>query len=208
MRFLLLLVGIVLGVAGTVAYGMFVATPAVPAPRPVIAQAPMTVALDERFLTALVQRAVADGAAQAPGVDVPRTQVAARLGDGVIIVRASVEVLGRPTEGSVTLRPVLRDGGLRFDVIETNLGAIQMPAMDRLLETQLDDRVRSLLDGLPVTVTSVAVEPTRGLIVTTQVDLDRIAADGAPDATSATPPPATPPPATPPAADPWAGAAP
>ncbi|MBZ0230860.1 MAG: hypothetical protein K8M05_00790 [Deltaproteobacteria bacterium] len=174
MRFFLLLFGIVLGIAGTLAYAMFAATPPVPAPRPIIAEASMTVALDERFLTALVQRAVADGAVQAPGVDVPRTQVQASLGDGVIIVRASVEVLGRPTEGTVTLRPVLRDGGLRFEVVKTNLGAIQMPAMDRVLEAQLDDRVRSLLDGLPVTVTSVRVEPQRGLIVTTQVDLTRL----------------------------------
>lgn len=193
MRVLLLLLGIVLGVVGTVAYGVFVATPPVPAPRPVIAQAPVTVALDERFVTALVQRAVADGAAQAPGVDVPRTQVAAHLGDGVIDVRASVEVLGQPTTGTITLRPVLHDRRLRFEVIETNLGTIQLPAIDQVLEAQLDERVGSLLDGLPVTVTSVGIEPSRGLIVTTQVDLERLEADAAPQATTAAP-----------AADPWA----
>jgi hypothetical protein len=133
MRILLLLVGIVLGVAGTLAYGMFVASPPPPRPQAVIERAPVTVTLDERFLTALVQRAVADGAVQAPGVDVKRTQVDARLGNGVIIVRANVEVIGQPTRGTVTLRPVLHGGRLRFEVIETNLGQIELPAIEQIL---------------------------------------------------------------------------
>lgn len=197
MRFLLLLIGIVLGVAGTILYGMFVATPPVPAPRPVIADAPMTVTLDERFLTALVQRAVAEGAVQAPGVDVPRAQVDARLGDGVVIVRANVEVLGQSTKGTMTLRPRLDAGRLRFEVMETNLGAIELPAIDQLLETQVNARVGSLLDGLPVTVTSAGIDPARGLVVTTHIDLDRL------DGTAAAPAAA---PTAPQAADPWANA--
>lgn len=174
MRFLLLVVGIALGVLGTVAYGMFVATAPVPAPQPVISHAPMTVALDERFLTALVQRALANGAVEAPGVDVPRTQIDATFGKGVIIVRANVEVLGQPSEGTVTLRPVLDAGRLRFQVAETNLGTIELPAIDEVLETQINERVGYLLDGLPVTVTSVAADPAYGLMVTCQVDLDRL----------------------------------
>jgi hypothetical protein len=173
-RFVLLLVGIVLGVLGTVAYGMFVATPPVPAPQPVITHAPMTVALDERFLTAVMQRAVSDGAAAAPGVDVPRTQVSAELRNGLIVVHANVKVLGQPTDGEVTLRPVLEAGRLRFQVADTALGSIELPAIDQVLEAQLNDRIRSLLDGLPVTVTSVGIDPARGLVLTCQVDLDRL----------------------------------
>ena len=201
MRFLFLVVGVVLGIVGTVAYGMFVATPPVPTARPVISTAPMTVTLDERFLTALVQRAVADGAVQAPGVEVPRTQVDARLTGGAILVRANVEVLGQPTEGTVTLRPVLDAGRLRFEVIETNLGAIELPAIEELLETQVNQRVGSLLDGLPVTITSVGVDPARGLVVATQVDLDRLVVGAAPTAAPATAP-------APSAGDPWSNAAP
>ena len=174
MRFLLLVVGIALGALGMVAYGMFVATPAVPAPQPVITHAPMTVALDERFLTALMQRAVMNGAVAAPGVEVPRTQIRAELANDRIVVRANVEVLGQPTEGTITLRPILDAGRLRVRVVDTNLGSIQLPAMDELLETQINERVRSLLDGIPVNVTSVGLDPARGLVLTCQVDLDRL----------------------------------
>jgi hypothetical protein len=174
MRIVLLVVGIALGVLGTIGYGMFIATPPAPAPQPVIAHAPMTVSLDERFLTALMQRAVIDGAVAAPGVEVPRTQVRAELRNGLIVVHANVEVLGAPTQGSVTLRPVLEAGRLRVQVDDTNLGSIQLPAMDQLLETQINARVSSLLDGMPVTVTSVGIDPARGLVLTCQVDLDRL----------------------------------
>ena len=174
MRFLLLLLGIVLGVAGTIAYGMFVATSEVPAPQAVATHAPMTVSLDERFLTAVMQRAVSDGTVTAPGVDVPRTQVKAELGNGVIVVHANVEVLGQPTRGTVTLQPQLDAGRLRVAVVETNLGSIQLPAMDELVETQINNRVASLLDGLPVTVTGVAIVRGRGLVVTCNVDLERL----------------------------------
>ncbi len=203
MRLVLFVVGIVVGIVGTIAYGMFVATAPVPAAKPVISQAPMTVTLDERFLTALVQRAVADGAVQAPGVEVPRTQVDARVTGAGILVRANVEVLGQPTKGTITLRPVLDAGRLRFEVVETNLGAIELPAMDELLETQVNQRVGSLLDGLPVTITNVGVDPARGLVVATQVDLDRLAVGVAPTAAPA-PAPST----AAPQNDPWAGAAP
>ena len=170
------IVGLVLGVVGTVAYGMFVATPAPPAPVAVAvpAQAPMTITLDQRFLTALVQHAIADETRAVPGVAVPRTQVRAELRDGLIVVKANVEVLGAPTEGSVSVRPVLRGGKLAMDVVETNLGSITLPAMDRVLDTQINTRLQTLFDGMPVTVTGVGVDPSRGLVVTCQVDLDRL----------------------------------
>lgn len=174
MRALLFVVGIALGVLGTIAYGMFIATPPVPAPQTVVSHAPMTVSLDERFLTALMQRAVADGVVAAPGVDVPRTQVVAELRDGLIVVHANVEVLGQPTQGTITLRPVLDAGRLKIQVAETNLGSIVLPAMDQLLEQQINARIQPLLEGVPVIVTGVGVDPAHGLVLTCQVDLDRL----------------------------------
>jgi uncharacterized protein YpmS len=174
-RFLLLVLGVVLGVAGTVAYGMFVATAPVPVAQLVPTRAPMTVTLDESFLTALLQRALADTpATTVPGVAVPKTQVRAELRGDTIVVHAAVEVLGAPTEGTITMQPVLRDGRLAIDVMETNLGSIVLPAMDRVLDDQINARVHSLLDGMPVTVTGVSIDPARGLVVTCQVDLDQL----------------------------------
>ena len=126
-RFLLLIIGIVLGVVGTVAYGMFVATPPVPAHRPVPTHAPVTVTLDESFLTAIIQRSFAGApATNVPGVAVPKTRVRAQLRGDLIIVHASVEVLGAPTSGSVSMRPVLRNGRPALDVVESSLGAIAL----------------------------------------------------------------------------------
>ena len=174
-RFVMLVLGIVLGVLGTVAYGMFVATEPVPVARPVPTHAPVTLTLDESFLTAVIQRAIADGSAGSmPGVAVPKTQVRAELKGDLIVVHASVEVLGAPTEGTVSLRPALRSGRLALDVVETNLGSIALPAMDQVLDKQINARVQSLLDGVPVTVTGFGVEPGRGLSVTGQVDLERL----------------------------------
>ena len=175
MRIVILLVGIVLGVLGTIAYGMFVVTGPGPVATPVPTHAPMTVALDENFLTAVMQRAIATTpASTVPGVDVPKTNVRASLRGDNIVVHASVNVLGAPTEGTMSLRPVLRGGKLAFEVTDTNLGSIALPAMDQVLETQINARVQPLFDGMPVTVTGVGIEPGRGLVLTCQVDLERL----------------------------------
>jgi hypothetical protein len=175
-RFVILVFGIVLGVLGTVAYGMFVATGPGPAPMPVATHAPVTVTLDESFLTALMQRAIADApaASSVPGVDVPKTAVRAELRGDLIVAHASVSVLGAPTEGTVSMRPVLRGGKLAIDVVETNLGSIALPALDQVLDQQINARLKSLLDGMPVTVTGVGIEPGRGLQVIGQVDLEQL----------------------------------
>lgn len=182
-RFVTFVLGLVLGVLGTVAYGMFVATGPGPAPMPVATHAPVTVTLDESFLTALMQRAMAAPAANTvPGVDVPKTNVRAELRGDLIVVHASVNVLGAPTEGTVSMRPVLRSGKLAIDVVETNLGSIALPALDQVLDQQINARLQSLLDGMPVTVTGVGVEPGRGLSVTGQVNLDQLERQTSPQA--------------------------
>lgn len=174
MRVVLLVIGFLLGVGATLGYGMFVATHHVPAPQPIAQRAPMTVTLDESFLTALMQRAAIAETVSAPGVAVPRTQVRAELHDDLIVMHAAVEVLGQSTEGTVSMRPVLSNGKLKIDVVETNLGAISLPAMDDVLARQINDRLGSLLQDMPVTVTGVRVEPYRGLTVTCQVDLEQL----------------------------------
>jgi hypothetical protein len=160
---------------------MFVATAPVPVARPVPTHAPVTLTLDESFLTALMQRALADGAGSGmPGVAVPKTQVRAELKGDLIIVHASVEVLGAPTEGTVSMRPVLRNGRVALDVVESGLGSIALPAMDQVLDKQINARLQSLLDGIPGTVTGIGVEPGRGLSVTGQVDLEQLEKQQAP----------------------------
>ena len=175
---MIFVLGVVVGVLGFFAYGVFVAPapthaataaapPAAPPSHPAL-----TVTLDETMLTALMQRAIANApAANMPGIDVPKTQVRAELAGDQIVVHASVAVLGAPTEGTVTLRPVVRAGRLATDVVETNLGAIALPAMDDVLASQINARLQPLFDGLPVTVSGVAVE-AKGLVVTCQVNLD------------------------------------
>jgi hypothetical protein len=173
MRFVLFLLGVVLGVAGTLAYGLFVhPEPSVPAARPVLAEAPLTITLGERFLTGVVQRAALD----APrGVDVPPANLRVTPRDGVLELHAAVEVLGNTTSGQAILRPVLRDGRLVMDVVETNLGAFPIAAVEKVLEQQINARIGSLLAGMPVTFTGVRVDAARGLTLTCEVDLDAIA---------------------------------
>jgi hypothetical protein len=85
-----------------------------------------------------------------------------------------VEVLGRATESTATLRPVLRDGHLAIDVVSTNLGNLPLPAMEQVLEKQINARLQSLLEGMAVTITGVKVDRGKGLIITGDVDLDQL----------------------------------
>lgn len=172
MRFLLFLFGLVVGVAATLAYALFFhAEPSVPATRPVLAEAPLTVTLGERFLTGVVQRAVLD----APrGVDVPPANMKVELRDDRIELHAAIEVLGRPTRGRAVLRPLLQNGKLVMEVVETDLGSFPIQAVEQVLEQQVNARIGSFLDGMPVTFTGVRVD-ARGLTLTCDVDLDAIA---------------------------------
>lgn len=172
MRLLLFLFGIALGVAGTLGYAVF-AHPAVePVAQPLPASSPIAVTLGEGFLTGILQRGVLD----TPGVSVPRGSLRAELRDDAIVVHANVEVLGKATDGQAVLRPVLRGGKLAIDVVDTNLGTLPLPALDDVLDRQINARINSLLAGMPVTITGVRVERDRGMTVTCQVDLDRLQA--------------------------------
>jgi hypothetical protein len=171
MRLVLFVLGVAIGVAATLAYAVF-SHPAKPAPvaQPLPATAPITVTLGERFLTGVLRR----GALETPGVTVPRTALRAELRDDTIVVHANVEVLGRATESTATLRPVLRNGQLAIDVVSTNLGNLPLPAMEQVLEKQINARLQSLLEGMAVTITGVKVDRGKGLIITGDVDLDQL----------------------------------
>lgn len=176
MRFFLLLFGIVLGVSGTLAYSVL-ANPAEPASvsAPLPTNAPITVTLGESFLTAVLRRsAISPAPAGAPGVAVPASALRAELKDDAIVVHATVDVLGKPTEGSAILRPALREGRLVIDVVETNLGELSIPALEGVLDQQINARLASLLQGMPVTFTGVKVTRDAGLVVTCDVDLARL----------------------------------
>ncbi len=171
MRFILFLLGVAIGVAGTLAYALFANQPE-PAPvaQAVPANPPITVTLGESFLTALVRKSTVD----TPGVSIPRSALRAELRDDTIIVHANVEVLGQPTDSSTVLRPVVKDGHLGIDVVETHVGQLPLPAMDQVLDKQINARMQSLFEGMPVTVTGVSIDRDHGLTISGQVDLDRL----------------------------------
>ena len=174
MRLFLLVLGIALGVAGTLAYGVFIGTEPAPTARPVASHAPVTASVNETLLTAIVQR-IAVGAPGVNGVDVQRTRVRAEIVNDTIVVHAAVKLFEQTTNGTVTLRPVLGSGGtLRIDVVNTNLGTIQLPGVDAAIATQINERLHALLKDLPVVVTGVSVDPVRGLTVTGQVNLQEL----------------------------------
>ena len=176
MRIFLFLLGIVLGVGGTLAYAVL-ANPGEPATAsaPLPVNAPITVTLGESFLTAVLRRsAISPAPGGAPGVAVPATALRAELKDGQIVVHATVDVLGKPTESTAIMRPVLRGGRLAIDVVETQLGDLPIPALEGVLDEQINARLASLMQGMPVTFTGVNVTQAAGLVITCQVDLAQL----------------------------------
>lgn len=168
MRLVLFALGLVLGVASTLAYALFANLPdAIPTSRPLAANPPITVIFGEPFLDALVGRAVLE----VPGSVARPSNVRARFRGDTIVVQAEVDVLGRAARGEAVLRPVLRDGRMRVDVVATSLGALPVPAMDKRLEDQINERIRALLADMPVTLTGASIDPARGLVVTCRLDL-------------------------------------
>src|SRR4051812_41068186 len=162
MRFVLFLLGLAFGVAGTLAYAMFFAPAAQPAlALPLPANPPVTLTLGQSFLTALVRRA-------------SNTDLRTELKDGAIVVHANMEVLGQPTDGTAELRPVLRDGQLQIDVVGTNVGAVPVPQLQDTVAKQINARVHSLLEGMPVTITGVQVDREHGMTITCDVDVNQL----------------------------------
>jgi hypothetical protein len=167
MRLLLFLFGLVLGVAGTLVYAMFGSSTEPPvATQPPEQDAPITLVFGKPFLDAMLDRTAVD----LPGPGAPPTDLQVELRDGTLAVIAEVEVLGKTARGEAVVKPVIRDGKLRVDVVETNVGEIPLPAIEKTIEDQLNTRLRVLLSGLPVEFTGATVDRTRGLVVSCNVD--------------------------------------
>ena len=172
MRLLLFLFGIALGVAGTLAYAMFVEGTHAPvvAAQPLPPNPPISIRLGEPFLTGIIRHATAE----TPGVAVAPTQLRTEMRDDAIIVHANVEVLGQTTDATATLRPTLRDGQLHIDVVKTSVGTMPVPQLEQVLEKQINARVQTLLAALPATITGVEIDHAHGLTITCAVDLDKL----------------------------------
>lgn len=175
MRFVLFLLGLVLGVAATLGYVVFIESDGQRHAQTRDAlepDAPVTIILGEPFLNGLVRHIVVDSAA---GDAMDPSAVAVHLRDGTIVLAADVDVLGQRTRGTARLRPMIENGELRLDVIDTFLGRLPLPPMDRAIEQQLNARLHSMFEDMPVRVTGARVDQTRGLILTCEIDLARIA---------------------------------
>jgi hypothetical protein len=176
MRLVLFLFGIALGVAGTLAYAMFAEgarAPVVAVAQPLPPNPPISIRLGEPFLTGIVRHA----AAETPGVAVPPGQpgqLRVELRDDAIIVHANVAVLGQGTDATATLRPLVRDGQLHIDVVKTSVGTMPVPALEQMLEKQINSRVQTLLASMPATITGVEIDHAHGLTITCDVDLDKL----------------------------------
>ena len=169
MRLFIFIFGIVVGAAGAIAYSLFYRPApravAVVAPAPLPSEPALSVTLGPRVIDEVVRVAARDASTAAPAHDV-RTEVR----NGVIVVEGELELLGQPSHASAVLRPVLEGGQLRVDVVESSVGAMPVPMLEHVLEQQLDSRVRSLMDGVPITLTGVHVDPAHGVTLTADVD--------------------------------------
>jgi len=171
MRVLLLVLGFALGVASTLAYATFASPSQVPPPVATLPSDPqLTVTLGERLVTEIIRRSILE----TPGIGEARPELSVSLRDDLIVVDATVDVLGKRASGTATLRPKLDAGRLRIDVVETNLGTLPMPPLEQVLENQINSRIASLLAGMPVTFTGARVDRTAGLTVTCRVDLKQL----------------------------------
>lgn len=171
MRFLVFLLGLALGIAATLAVVVFAPARPVSPPRPLPQDAPISVTFGDRFLTSLVRNA---DLPSPPGVTIERTQLRVQLRDDDLVVHAGITVLGNPVQATVVLRPALRGDHLAIEVVSTDLGTMPLP-IERVLEEQINRRLAWLLDGIPVTITGVAVERGHGLTITCEVDVEQLA---------------------------------
>lgn len=174
MRFVLFVLGLVLGVAITLGYVVFVDTNVrPPAPRVALErEAPITVVLGEPFLAGIVRLALVESA---PTSALEPVTVTVDVSDDALVVGADINVLGQQARGTARLRPMLEHGELRLGVIDSTLGGLPLAPMDDAIEQQLNARLHSLFEGVPVTVTGLRLDRARGLILTCEIDLAQLA---------------------------------
>jgi len=166
MKFVVFLLGLVLGIAGTLAYATFAGSSRLPAPAVLEHDPQLSVTLGEPLVTELIKRSVEDAAGAGA-----RPDLRVRLQDDAILLDADLDVLGRRGHGTATLWPAIKDGKLRIEVAKASLGDLAMPALEQVLEKQINRRIRSLLAGMPVTFTGARVIAGTGFVITCRVDV-------------------------------------
>ncbi len=171
MRFFTFLVGVIFGVGGAVAYMVFAAPMAPPPPSAALPKdPPLSVTFGESLITDLLKHSTV----RAPGVEIPPGALRAELRDGVIVIHADVDIVGQSSRGSAVVRPLLRDGRIAFEVVETTLGVLPLPQLESLVNQQVNARLQGVLNLLPVQITGIRVEQATGITVSCQVDLARL----------------------------------
>jgi hypothetical protein len=139
------------------------------APAPLDQRPDVWVRFSDGLLTALIRQSIEQG--ESP---VPLEQVTVETGEGRLVVRGVVVVLGRRVGGRIEMEPTVVDGSLQMDVREAKLGPLPVPDnVGRLAEKPINDRLATVTGGLPATVTSAHVTAD-GLVVTARVHVEEL----------------------------------
>lgn len=129
----------------------------------------VVVTLSSALLTALIQQSVDRGESPAP---LQKVQVV--TGDGLLTVKGDVIVLGHGVGGALEFEPYLDGDQVRLKVRRAKLGPLPVPRdINRLAEGPINRQVAASLNGLPATISSVAVRDD-GLTITAKVKTDEL----------------------------------
>ena len=126
----------------------------------------ITVTLSEGLLTALVRQSIARG--ESP---VPLENVQVTTGNGRVIVRGDVVVVGRRVGGVMEMEPQIEENHLVMRLRHARLGPVPVPPnVERLAEGPINARLAATIGDLPATLTSARATDD-GLTVTARVNV-------------------------------------
>ena len=166
-----LIAGVLIGVLSTICWQVFVAEPGeddfAPAPQPQNPDIIVTMSYD--VIGALIEAEIARSE-----IDLPLREIRAGDDDGRLVLRGTIDVLGRRVGASVELEPQIEDGRLVTGVRRARLGLLPVPSnLQRLAEEPLNRELRAAVANLPATLTSVRVTDA-GLVVTADVRIEEL----------------------------------
>ena len=164
-------IGLLLGVAGTLVWQVFVVDSErdafAPAPQP--RDPDVVVTLSYALIAALINEEIARSE-----ISLPLRDIRAGDDDGRLVLRGSVRVLGRDVPGSVELEPHVEDGRLVTRLRGARLGGLPIPSnVQRLAEDPLNRQLLAVIGNLPATLSSVRVSDA-GLVVTADVRIEEL----------------------------------
>jgi hypothetical protein len=167
------IVGVLLGTLVTLTWQLFVVGdepqgPFSPAPQP--REPDVVLTLSYRLIGALIQQELQSSDFSS----LPLRDIRTGPGDGRLVIRGAVRVLGQDIGASVELEPRIEGGTLRTRVARARLGPLPVPSnLSRLAEEPLNRELTAALANLPATLTSVRVGDA-GLIVTADVRIEEL----------------------------------